>query len=78
MDQPKSGLAAGFPARLAEARAGSGLGIRAIAAMADVTPNTIRLYLNGQREPQISTVERLAEAMSTPDKAIDPRWLAYG
>lgn len=73
-----SALSAGFPARLAEARESSGLGIRAIAAMADVTPNTIRLYLNGEREPQIGTVERLAEAMSTPDRAIDPRWLAYG
>lgn len=61
-----------FPARLREALENVG-GIRGVAASAGLTPEAIRLFVAGEREPKIGTVERLALAIG-----VDPSWLAFG
>ena len=63
---------AGFPARLRQARARSGLSIRALAAAAGCSTYAVQTYLSGARVPQIGTAERLASALN-----VEPAWLVY-
>jgi transcriptional regulator with XRE-family HTH domain len=63
---------AGFPDRLRQARAQSGLSIRALATAAGCSAYAVQTYLSGARVPQIGTAERLASALS-----VEPAWLVY-
>ncbi len=66
-------LSAGFAKRLRLAKDDSGQSLRDLAAASDCSKDAVRLYVDGQREPQISTTERLANALN-----VTPQWLAYG
>lgn len=59
--------------RLGRARLAAGLSVRALATRAGVRNTTVGYIEQGQHEPSVALVERLALALALP-----PAWLAFG
>jgi transcriptional regulator with XRE-family HTH domain len=51
---------------LKELRSERGLSLRALAALCDLSPNTISLIERGETSPSVSTLQRLATALGVP------------
>jgi transcriptional regulator with XRE-family HTH domain len=51
---------------LKELRSERGLSLRALAALCDLSPNTISLIERGETSPSVSTLQRLAVALGVP------------
>lgn len=51
---------------LKELRGERGLSLRALAALCDLSPNTISLIERGETSPSVSTLQRLATALGVP------------
>ena len=64
-----------FGERLRQAREAAGLSRKELSAETNISVNAINYYENGQREPSLTGLKRLARTLRKTQKDVTPNWL---